>query len=368
MDKKKLLAGGAGLLLAAVLYIVKDGHLVSWILGLAVIYLVTFKILLSVSGKNVKVQLKVHPDEADGCCSHVKILVKNEGILPILNCSIKMRAENLITGSKDCCSWNIAAGPKSEKSLQFDVRDELCGAIKMTTEETVLKDFFGIMSKSVEISDRSAAINNKEAFAYIYPQLQEIPISSEDMNRYDMESFKYSASKKGNDSSETFGISVYKPGDSIKSIHWKLSGKMDDIVVRELGLPIENKLMVLVDKSDNGHEDFDGAQKSRATQLAASLAWTLARMGIHHHIGWYDARRKEFECFKVKEEADIWGYMQLLLASPFYEGGDSAAVKFIEAEVEKDFSNFVLVSNDEVDIERLMNYGEVNIYRPEDFE
>lgn len=38
---------------------------------------------------------------------------------------------------------------------------------------------------------------------------------------------------RGNDPSETFDVRDYVPGDDVRSIHWKLSGKMDTLIVRQ---------------------------------------------------------------------------------------------------------------------------------------
>lgn len=37
----------------------------------------------------------------------------------------------------------------------------------------------------------------------------------------------------GDDPGETYDIREYRSGDSIRQIHWKLSGKLDDIMIRE---------------------------------------------------------------------------------------------------------------------------------------
>lgn len=50
---------------------------------------------------------------------------------------------------------------------------------------------------------------------------------------FDMESFRYSGSRPGDDPGETYDIREYRSGDSIRQIHWKLSGKLDDIMIRE---------------------------------------------------------------------------------------------------------------------------------------
>lgn len=40
-------------------------------------------------------------------------------------------------------------------------------------------------------------------------------------------------SKKGYDATEVFELREYQPGDSIRTIHWKLSEKFDTVLVRE---------------------------------------------------------------------------------------------------------------------------------------
>lgn len=43
--------------------------------------------------------------------------------------------------------------------------------------------------------------------------------------------------RKGSDASEMFDIRDYVPGDDIRTIHWKLSGKTDELIVRQASAP-----------------------------------------------------------------------------------------------------------------------------------
>lgn len=38
--------------------------------------------------------------------------------------------------------------------------------------------------------------------------------------------------RKGNDPSEIFDIKDYTPGDDLRFVHWKLSGKADHLIMR----------------------------------------------------------------------------------------------------------------------------------------
>lgn len=55
--------------------------------------------------------------------------------------------------------------------------------------------------------------------------------------------------RPGTDPSETFSIREYLPGDPIRQIHWKLSQKNDTTMLRELGLPVAEETLLLLDTS-----------------------------------------------------------------------------------------------------------------------
>ena len=62
-----------------------------------------------------------------------------------------------------------------------------------------------------------------------------------------MESFRYSGSRPGDDPGETYDIREYRSGDSIRQIHWKLSGTLDDIMIREKSFPVDDTVLILAE-------------------------------------------------------------------------------------------------------------------------
>lgn len=53
--------------------------------------------------------------------------------------------------------------------------------------------------------------------------------------------------KKGNDPSEIFDIKEYAPGDDLRFIHWKLSGKADHLIMRQPSEPTHYHAVLLLD-------------------------------------------------------------------------------------------------------------------------
>ena len=62
-----------------------------------------------------------------------------------------------------------------------------------------------------------------------------------------MESFRYSGARPGDDPGETFDIREYQEGDSIRQIHWKLTGKLDKMMIRQRSFPVDDTVLILAE-------------------------------------------------------------------------------------------------------------------------
>ena len=79
------------------------------------------------------------------------------------------------------------------------------------------------------------------------------------------ESDTSSPDRRGSDLTEPFRLREYAPGDSLRQIHWKLSQKTDSLMVRELGLPVAEEVLLLLDTSTTGKEDAADALDAAMT-------------------------------------------------------------------------------------------------------
>ena len=74
------------------------------------------------------------------------------------------------------------------------------------------------------------------------------PLDMEDFQalRPRREGSVYDPGRRGTDRPETFPVRDYAPGDSLRQVHWKLSGKTGRLVVRDPARPVDHRLTVLV--------------------------------------------------------------------------------------------------------------------------
>ena len=77
----------------------------------------------------------------------------------------------------------------------------------------------------------------------------------------------------GNDKIEMTDVRNYLPGDSLKLVHWKLSSRHDDMIVKVFDQPADNKASVLVDFSAvvPGVDERNEMSADAVAEIAASI-------------------------------------------------------------------------------------------------
>ena len=350
-----------GFLLASVaLYLFTDAGYAAFLVVLFAVILGGAALIAGLTGDMITAKIATPLQGDRGQEAKATLRVSNPGRLPIIKCRLNIAAENMLNGEKDEIRPDFSIWPGRTDSMDFALKDSHCGLLKMEVEGAEVTDPLNIFARKTSFDKSSELISS----LYYLPQVSELIITPEDVSTYDMESYKYSQSQKGSDPSEMFDIKAYGEGDNYKAIHWKLSSKLDEIMIREHGLPIENRVLVIMDKRPAaGDKDYI----DRKVEFTASFSYTLLRRGIYHSLGWFDYVNDRFETVRVDSEEAFWMAVTALISSPFRDDEKSAAQQFAESDADKDFSNYVYISETTDGIEILMNYGQTDIYGPEDF-
>lgn len=150
-----------------------------------------------------------------------------------------------------------------------------CGVVHVKLDALVLTDPFGLFTRRIA---SSACVST-----FVKPCGMQAPLPPMHVNTAG-ESNQYSATQAGQDASETYAIREYIPGDMIRSIHWKLTQKLDCVMVRELGLPLGyGSVLLWVSTGHNAPAvDWD-----IAGELLCAMAKQLVLAGAQVGIGWY---------------------------------------------------------------------------------
>lgn len=336
-------------------YLITAAEFVLYTLFFIILYMIVAAIVVFLSGKKLKLNISGDIESNKGETFNLKIRVSNVGRLPAINSVILLHIENLLTGQ--VTEEELETGFLMNKDREFfiEMLEAHCGCVQVNIKKVKIKDPINLLEVSRDY---------KSGFMhFVLPKTQGMLLSDDAIEKFDMESFKYSPYKSGDDPTEVFQIRKYMQGDSIKTIHWKLSAKSGTTMIRQPSLPVDNKILLFLDKSAT----YDMKMMDRYMDLFASLSTALILKGIPHMLCWFDHTEKKIILKKAGNEEELWDAIRYSMTSNFCEETVSGVYRFLESDIEKVWSNYLCISDIDTDIERLRKYGEVSIYRPSDY-
>lgn len=182
-----------------------------------------------------------------------------------------------------------------------------CGWLTVTAENAEIRDVFGLCRFPVS----PAAPQTVFVPPTVYPA-QVTPEAAPPQSREDS---RFSAVRRGGDSSETQAIRPYQPGDPVRQIHWKLSAKMGQTMLREAGAPLDGDILLALAADSAQTPDPDALEASVSGLLSASQS--LLAQGVAHHVArWRHAPL-------AVASPDDWAQAQRALLAPPVDSADA---------------------------------------------
>lgn len=288
------------------LYIYSDSYFALFLLIISIGIFLFLGISTKFIENKVEFILKT-PDTIDKNTSGTCYLESNNTtFLPISKVKCILSLKNLLTGEEERQEIYFSIKGKDQEHVYWDMKSEFCGNIKIRLEKVICYDYFGIFANTnySEVSTNMLVL--PDTF-YIGIDL----LQSEIENR---ESAVYSTAQKGLDNSEVFGIKEYIPGDNLKNIHWKLTSKFDELIVKELSVPIDNSILVLLETSIPIGEVRELPEVSDAMMEAfVSVSRSLLENQYIHSVGWFDHKVENLLIDEVNSMDDLSSLLRGLL-------------------------------------------------------
>ena len=343
-------------ILAAAAYVLTGSKGAAAMCIVAAIYCALALVMVFVSGKDLKCHITGVRSVDKNAADEITVTLENESKLPVPAAGFTVHSENVLTKEQGSIPLMYSFLPKGKGTETFTVSSPYCGRENISVGEVSISDPAGLFHKVRKLDAESAV--------YVMPEIKEIEIPADYLDSYDMESYKYSQHKKGSDAGEVFGIREYADGDSPKQIHWKLSAKMDDMMVKIPSFPIENKLIVLLDNSLSEKSELNAEQRNDLMETFFSLSYSLLKKNIPHSLGWCDHETGAFIVRQVSGEGEMWAAVPEALSAGIEQSRLSTAYRFLAASGEEHFTNhFIVTAGEAAEIERLAEYGQVKVFR-----
>jgi uncharacterized protein (DUF58 family) len=237
-----LAAGGAGLLLLAVVAVVTRGR-------------------VRVEGRRRLVPARVHA----GSDSRVELEVVNAGarpspVLTLRDTVVAERGANAATPRM--ARFQLAPlEPDESNRAAYRLGAERRGVFRVGPLEAVAADPFGL----VAVTSEAAATTELT----VYPRVERVappPLTT----GHDPRSGAGHATFLGH-GDEFYGLRAYEVGDDLRQVHWPSTARQDELMIRQHELPWQGRATVLVDTRHSIHDEasFEAAVSAAASLLTA---------------------------------------------------------------------------------------------------
>jgi hypothetical protein len=269
-------------LLLTILFIFTENPMPLYLLLISVLVPVISLSLSAIFSQSLEVELILNEigEKEQGLSG--RAILRNQSRFPFPMVNLQIHCRNLLTGEEICDLVKFSVIPRGEAVSDIKIIARNCGKMHLKVNHIRIYDFFGLCSYK-----RKCAVS---AETLILPMMFPISVVVGKSSAPDLDCDTFSLFKAGNDPSETFAIRDYKPGDTLRSIHWKLTGKFDKLMVREASLPINESVLILFERvQQHGDTDQDAAVTVALGEIVVSLSRSLTDMNCAHCIGWLNA-------------------------------------------------------------------------------
>ena len=277
--------------------------------------------LTAVCIKDLDVRLQLQKTCGKGQTVEGSMQIQNKSMVPVLRGEVKVTSYNRLTMEKEKVTV-VSGFSKAPKTLNFSFESRHCGGIEIKAEQVDVFDPFGLWRKSLQPFAASAIT--------VLPDTFDLHLQLAHGNLPNQDSVEYAQGRTGSDLSEIFAIREYQEGDSIRNIHWKLSGKYEELMVKLASMPLENSMLLLLETDLLEEGEVQPDAFDALAEIYMTVSQHLIDNEISHKAGWYDHEIQRMFLFDVNEEADLHGMMTKSLSAKRTVAGSNVIDRCLE--------------------------------------
>lgn len=291
------------LLCALLFFICFNGYLSLYVFVLVLAFPFA-ALLVSLPGMlGVRIELSLGADSArKGQGLPLRLKVYDRFPVAAGRSGVRLTVRNTLTGEEQEERFTFIAG-RTPQVLEHQLSSRTCGRVVCRLHKARVCDCLGLFALPLRLSRRA------ECAALFYPAVHSLDLTVRPAHMPDAEGGRYSPTKPGDDPSELFGLREYRAGDRLSRVHWKLSQKTGQTLVKELSLPISEHILFLLDLNGSGTE------ADALLDVFATLSGFLAEHETAHRAAYLDGASGCLQFLEIFHAEDARPAVETLLAA-----------------------------------------------------
>ena len=220
--------------------------------------------------------------------ANLEIRFQRKKRIPMGTIELQFCQKNRMYGEEAYHTIQMTPTEKSSQRYQYDEIMEDCGSVSTELRAIDFYDLLGLF--------RWKRVCGQEQETLVCPAQIRLNLELRRRPETRTSGELYDPYRKGQDVSEVSDLRDYEEGDSLGSIHWKLSGKLDHLVVREFGYPANYNILILYDMMKQADDTrISNRRNNTVLALTQALSHAMLERNLEHDVG----RIAEGECQRV---------------------------------------------------------------------
>ncbi len=236
-----------------------------------------------------------YPTVEQGSGVELRLRICNDSaMLPISKGFVFLEYANALSGERNKKKIPFQVKAEGEELLTVTWKAEHCGRMAVRIKGVRVYDYLGVFYAKVRISGKRKKAKEWMGEILVMPEYLDLLVDpAVGWMGTDGDGNLYSKHKRGEDPSEIFAIREYKDGDKLHRIHWNLSYKKNQYMVKEYSLPLVCAVTVMLDFAMPKKEGRRLAYMDAILKLAFSLSYSFVEADLLHYVVWYDGGARE---------------------------------------------------------------------------
>ncbi len=291
-------------------------------------------------------QKEVHPGQLVTVC--IKAVNRHVIFLGKQQFQIGVSYLNTPGNEKEMLQCDGVAEKVQQTMVEFSPKH--CGIAQIDIEKVFLQDYLGLIGtqKNFRGSCQLAVLPEPVLSTRVRTGMEK------------QQEYRYSA--VADDDSDILDLRAFRPGDNLNHIHWNLSLRTDDLIVRQYGEQIDVKKVILVDLSILNTAQYRSRMDAVYTAVA-SIANLYVENEVNTLILAWNGQKQSAEYLEVHDRTELNRAMIRLMQIPCSSraGEHAAAVYLKDIEAQGQQALFVTAGSYENNKVRIVNVEKIQL-------
>lgn len=233
--------------------------------------------------------------------SLVKLVINNRCFFSVNRARALITVYDTMRANKKRYRMTLPMLPRGESEYIQEVSFSAAGSYEICLRKLQIYDITGLLSCKVRTKNLR--------MVQVLPELHDVPVRlTPTVKNFCGEADVYDENLPGHDNSELFQVREYRAGDRLQNVHWKLTAKQDEFIVKEHSLPKACPVILFLSYRPGKKKHLP-----KFLEAVASLSFSIMDAGCPHYVVWYDATEQDVLRVRVDDEESLFYMLGILM-------------------------------------------------------